>query len=73
VVTSGLGGVFPKGMAVGRIVGFRKDPMRMLAQAIVRPHQDLHSFEEAMIMLKQDQRVLIGKGYANVGTTDTLR
>lgn len=69
IVTSGLGGVFPKGMPVGRVVGFRPNQMQMMAQVEVQLYQNLQSIEEVFVLRKTEQRILQGEEYANVGDT----
>lgn len=67
IVTSGLGGIFPKGMPVGRVLGFRPNQMQMMAQVEIQLYQNLQSFEEVFVLRKNDLRVIQGEEYANVG------
>lgn len=69
IVTSGLGGVYPKGMPVGRVLGFRVNQMQMMAQVEIQSYQNLQSFEEVFVLRKPDDRTLKGEEYANVGDT----
>ena len=51
VVTSGLGGVFPKGIPVGRIVSVSNDPSGLTRSAQVVPMVDFDHLEEVFIVL----------------------
>ncbi|MEW6727330.1 MAG: rod shape-determining protein MreC [Bacillota bacterium] len=51
VITSGLGGVFPKGIPVGRIVDVKRDPMGLTKTAEVKPLVDLSRLEEVMVLV----------------------
>ncbi|MDA8097640.1 MAG: rod shape-determining protein MreC [Clostridia bacterium] len=51
VVTSGLGGVFPKGIPVGRVVSVSNDPSGLTRSAEVIPMVDFDHLEEVFIIL----------------------
>ncbi|MEG6523135.1 rod shape-determining protein MreC [Desulfotomaculum sp. 1211_IL3151] len=50
IVTSGIGGTFPKGLPVGRIVGVSNEPTGLFRTATVVPFADLHRLEEVLII-----------------------
>jgi len=52
VVTSGLGGVFPRGLPVGTIVRVTKDESGLFQEAEVQPAADLDRLEEVLVLLK---------------------
>lgn len=52
VISSGLGGVFPKGLVIGRILEVNKDPSGLLQQATVVPAVNFNRLEEVFIVLK---------------------
>ena len=55
VVTSGLGGVFPKGIPVGEILTVEDDPGKLFKDIIIRPAVDFSKLEEVLIILKEDE------------------
>lgn len=50
LVTTGLGGVYPKGIQVGRITRQAKDNSRGIMNVMVRPTVDMDSLHEVMIV-----------------------
>ncbi len=50
VVTSGLGSLFPKGVAVGQIMDAKKDPTGLFYNATVQPFVDFNRLEEVFII-----------------------
>lgn len=53
VVTSGLGDIFPKGLAIGKIVDVQPDPYGLTKTAYVKPSADLNDVEH-IIVAKRD-------------------
>ena len=51
VVTSGLGGAFPKGIPIGHLVDFRSVEYGLYAEARVKLDVDLNALEEVWVML----------------------
>ena len=49
VVTSGLGGVFPKGLEIGTLLDFREDETGLVRECEVMPSVDYLSLEEVFI------------------------
>ena len=58
VVTSGLGGVFPKGLPVGEVVSVTNDPGELYLDIVVDLYADTSSSEEVLIItsLTDEQR-----------------
>ncbi|ABO51057.1 rod shape-determining protein MreC [Desulforamulus reducens MI-1] len=50
IITSGIGGTFPKGIPVGRIVDVSNEPTGLFRTASVVPFADLHRLEEVLII-----------------------
>ncbi len=50
VLTSGVGGVFPKGILVGQVVFIGKEPDGMHQYALIRPAAHLQSLEEVLCL-----------------------
>ena len=51
VITSGVGGVYPKGLRVGRITGVRAERSELLHSARLRPSVDFGRLEQVFVML----------------------
>jgi rod shape-determining protein MreC len=51
VVTSGFGGVFPKGIVVGRIADFRTVGYGLYKEALVRLAVNMNRLEEVFVMM----------------------
>lgn len=54
VLTSGLGGRFPKGITVGRVVEIRQRDIDVFQQAVVQPTVDLSRLELVMVVTNFD-------------------
>jgi rod shape-determining protein MreC len=52
VVTSGMGGVFPKGIEIGEVVSVSKKRYGIFQEAMVRPYVDFSRLEEVYIIVK---------------------
>jgi len=50
VITSGMGGIYPKGLMVGKISYIKSDPSILLKEIIVEPVVDLEKLEEVFII-----------------------
>jgi rod shape-determining protein MreC len=53
LVTSGFGGIFPKGILVGRITDFKKGDLEVVKHALVKLFQDLDYVEEVFVIRKE--------------------
>lgn len=56
VVTSGMGGVFPKGIAIGKILLVERRSGALFQEATLRPAVDLSRLEEVMILTAPEAR-----------------
>lgn len=52
VITSGLGGIFPRGLKIGKIVSVELEPDGLLKKGIVQPFVDFSRLEEVLIIKK---------------------
>jgi len=55
VVTSGLGGVFPKGLPVGYVVSVRERSGELFKDIKIRPSVDFSKLEEVLVILEGDK------------------
>ena len=53
VVTSGLGGVYPKGLRLGRVAELRDAGGRLTRIAVIEPAVDLGQLEQVFVMLRR--------------------
>ncbi len=53
VITSGLGGVYPKGLRIGRITALSDPGSRLLQTATVEPAVDFGRLEQVFVMLRR--------------------
>ena len=52
VVTSGLGGVFPKGIRIGTVVEVKPDANGLMKAAVIEPFVDFSRLEEVFVILQ---------------------
>jgi rod shape-determining protein MreC len=53
VVTSGMGGIFPKGLAIGTITHVTKREVDLYQEALVKPSADIKRLEEVFVIVKR--------------------
>ena len=51
VISSGLGGVFPKGLMIGMVVDVVKQKQELFQEITVVPSADLSNLEEVVVIL----------------------
>jgi rod shape-determining protein MreC len=56
VVTSGMGGVFPKGIPLGRVVAAERRSGALFQEATLAPKVDLSRLEEVLILMGTESR-----------------
>ena len=56
IVTSGLGGYYPKEIKIGEVVSVEEDRVRVMRSAIVKPYVDFNKIEELFIVAPKDKR-----------------
>ena len=54
VVTSGLDGVFPKGLPLGRVEAVEQPTHGLFQQASVSPGVDFHTLEEVLVLVGEE-------------------
>lgn len=52
VVTSGFEGMYPKGIVIGRVIGFGRDATGLSRHAIIEPAVDVYRLEEVLVIIK---------------------
>jgi rod shape-determining protein MreC len=56
VVTSGMGGVFPRGIPVGRVTTVERKSGALFQEAVLQPKVDLSRLEEVVILMNSEPR-----------------
>ncbi len=51
IVSSGLGGIFPKGLVIGRVMEVETDHYGLLKQALLSPEADFNRLEEVFVVI----------------------
>lgn len=53
VITSGMGGIFPKGLVIGTVTQVTKREVELYQEALVKPSADLMRLEEVFVIVKR--------------------
>jgi rod shape-determining protein MreC len=61
VISSGLGGVFPKGLQLGRVSEVSSNPRELFKKIVVEPSVDFNSLEEVFVLLDTPSEVEEGQ------------
>lgn len=56
IVTSGLGGYYPKEIKIGEVVSVEEDRVKVMKSAILKPYVDFNKIEELFIVAPKDKR-----------------
>ena len=56
IVTSGLGGVFPKGLSVGRVLTVKEMPGELFKDIEIRPAVDFSKLEEVLVIMEEKKQ-----------------
>jgi rod shape-determining protein MreC len=66
IITSGMGGLFPNGLAVGIVEKIDEDDVQVLSRASVKTFQNPNYIEEVFVLKKKSTRQLIYNGVTDV-------
>ncbi|KKM09011.1 hypothetical protein SY88_21485 [Clostridiales bacterium PH28_bin88] len=55
IITSGLGGLFPKGLRIGYVTDVLLDPSALIKKAMVKPFVDFDRLEEVLVILDKGE------------------
>jgi rod shape-determining protein MreC len=70
LITSGLGGVYPKGLRIGEVIEVEPSASEMLQTAIVRPAVDFGRLEQVFVMLRRGPTMELLYSAAHGDVTD---
>jgi len=56
IVTSGLGGIYPSEIRIGKVLSVHEDKGEVMKSAIIEPYVDFAKIEEVFIVVPKDQR-----------------
>lgn len=72
VVTSGLGGVFPKGLPLGKVTSVEKNPGSMYYTIVVEPYAHTENAEEVLVITSlTDSQVVTSEDVAAADSQET--
>jgi len=54
ILTSGLGGIYPPGIRIGKILSVHEDKGQVMKSAIIEPYVDFERIEEVFIVVQKD-------------------
>lgn len=54
IVTSGLGGKYPSGIRIGKVLSVHEDKGKVMKSAIIEPYVDFSKIEEVVIVIPKD-------------------
>lgn len=55
ILTSGLGGLYPKGIRIGYVIGIEEDKGKVMKNAIIKPYIDLNKLEEVFVVIPKNK------------------
>lgn len=56
VVTSGAGGIYPKGIRIGYVIEVQEDKVKLTKNAIIQPYINYNKLEEVFVVVPKDTR-----------------
>lgn len=56
ILTSGLGGLYPKGIKVGTVIDIEEDKGKLIKNAVIQPSVDFNKLEELFIVVPKNDR-----------------
>ena len=56
IVTSGLGGIYPAGIRIGKVLSVHEDKGEVMKSAIIEPYVDFTKIEEVFIVVPKEDR-----------------
>ena len=54
IITSGIGGIFPKGVPIGRVIDIQDPPDEFFMEIKIEPYVDFSRIEEVLVILVED-------------------
>lgn len=55
ILTSGLGGLYPKGIRIGSVLSIEEDKGKVMKNAVIKPYVDFNKLEELFIVLPKNK------------------
>lgn len=55
IMTSGLGGVYPKGIRIGYVTSVQEDQGRVVKVAVIQPYVDLNKIQEVIVVIPKNK------------------
>lgn len=71
VVTSGMGGIFPKGLVIGSIIDITGEEWELFKRAIIQPGVDVSHLEEVFVLTNEDRTKPSPDDHSAASSVDT--
>lgn len=55
IMTSGLGGIYPKGIRIGYVTSVQEDQGRVVKVAVIQPYVDLNKIQEVIVVIPKNK------------------
>ncbi|MDW8799866.1 rod shape-determining protein MreC [Clostridium sp. A1-XYC3] len=55
ILTSGLGGLYPKGIRIGSVINVEEDKGKVMKNAVIKPYVDFNKLEELFIVMPKNK------------------
>lgn len=59
ILTSGLGGIYPKGIKIGEVTEVEEDKAAVVKNAVIKPSVDFNRLEQMLIVVPKEKREVI--------------
>lgn len=59
ILTSGIGGIYPKGIKIGHVISVEEDKGKIMKTAIVQPYVDFDKLEEVFVVVPNNKSKII--------------
>ncbi|MCY6485074.1 rod shape-determining protein MreC [Clostridium aestuarii] len=56
ILTSGLGGLYPKGISIGTVIDIEEDKGKLVKNALIQPSVDFNKLQELFVVIPKEQR-----------------
>lgn len=58
ILTSGLGGLYPKGIRIGKVIDIEEDKGKIMKNAVIEPYVEFNKLQEVMLVVPKNIRDL---------------
>lgn len=58
ITTSGLGGLYPKGIRIGKVLDIEEDKGKIMKNAVIQPYVEFNKLQEVLLIVPKNNRYL---------------